>query len=131
MGVVVGLWGVLPKYVSPPLNTADRVEFADHVVPGVAVILLSAIALLWWKDRSPLASLGLGLAVLLAGFWMLATHLPLVAQATRGEAPWPGTIYHTASTLAVFGLGLLWCASYWRDVGASEVGAAESGSRSD
>ncbi|HEV2070439.1 MAG TPA: hypothetical protein VGR26_11640 [Acidimicrobiales bacterium] len=29
-----------------------------------------------------------GLGVVLAEFWMAATHLPLAVQATRGDAPW-------------------------------------------
>jgi len=56
-----------------------------------------------------------GMAVLLAGLWMMATHLPLVAEAMRGEAPWPATIYHTSAALAVFGLGLLWATVTWSE----------------
>ena len=57
------------------------------------------------------------MAVLLAGLWMMATHLPLVAEATRGDAPWPATIYHTSAALAVFGLGLLWATVTWSEAG--------------
>jgi len=48
-------------------------------------------------DRSqPVAQwmLPAGLVVTLAGIWMTMTHVPLVAQASRGEAPWAGTLFH-------------------------------------
>ena len=129
MGLVVGVWAMLPKFVTPPLNTADRVEFADHVVPGLVVVAVSAAVL---ALRRGAGSLGLvpffaGAVVLLAGFWMVATHVPLVAQAFRDEAPWAGTVYHTAAAVAVFGLGLLWTASHWPDL--AHAGAAEPAAR--
>ena len=122
LGLAVGVWALLPKYVTPPLNTSDRAEFADHVVPGV-VILGASLACLVWRNRQRLSLVPLfaGMAVVLAGFWMVATHLPLLVQAFGGDAPWAGTIYHTTSALAVFGLGLLWCATHWGDVAALEA----------
>jgi len=57
--------------------------------------------------------LSAGLAILLGGLWMTATHLPLVAQAARQEAPWGATIYHSSSALAVLILGLVWTGSSW------------------
>ena len=43
---------------------------------------------------------------------MTATHLPLMLQATRAEAPWDATIYHSVPGLAVLALGVVWTASY-------------------
>jgi hypothetical protein len=62
-----------------------------------------------------------GLVVLLAGFWMVATHVPLVAEAMRGEAPWPATLYHSSPAFAVFGFGLLWTMAHWSDLDAIEA----------
>jgi hypothetical protein len=45
--------------------------------------------------------------------WMAVTHLPLIAQATREEAPWAGTIYHSASALAMLGFSVIWMAAHW------------------
>ncbi len=115
LGVVVGLWGVLPRFVDSGLLTEDRVEVVDHVFPGVVVVIVSLIALVVAR-RSPRPGPFLfvvGLVVLLAGLFMFATHVPLVMQATRDEAPWGGTVFHTSSALAVLGLGLLWAATYW------------------
>jgi hypothetical protein len=124
IGLFVGLWALLPKYVTPPLNTSDTAEFADHVIPGVLILGASAACLL---RRNPqglsLVPLIAGMIVVLAGFWMVATHIPLVVQAFGGDAPWAGTIHHTASALAVFGLGLLWCTTHWSDLAALEAAA--------
>ncbi len=115
VGVVVGVWGSLPRFVDSGLLTEDRVEFIDHVVPGVVVIVVSLIsAAVTRRSATPGPFLFVaGLVVLLAGLFMVATHVPLVMQATRDEAPWGGTVFHTSAALAVLGLGLLWAASYW------------------
>jgi len=116
-GVPVALWASLPKYSGPALNTAASVEVTSHIVPAVVVLLAAIVGILAGRRPQGPGALRLiaGMIVLLAGMWMLATHLPLVAQATRGEAPWAGTIYHTAASLAVFGLGLLWSTVTWSE----------------
>lgn len=117
LGVVVGLWGTLPRFLDSGLNTEDAVETVDHVIPGIVVVVVSLIALAVAR-RSPKPGPMLflaGLVVLLAGLFMVATHVPLVMQATRDEAPWGGTVFHTSAALAVFGLGLLWAAGYWSE----------------
>ena len=115
LGVVVGVWGSLPRFVDSGLLTEDRVEVVDHVVPGVVVIVVSLISVaVARRSAAPGPFLFVaGLVVLLAGLFMVATHVPLVMQATRDEAPWGGTVFHTSAALAVFGLGLLWATTYW------------------
>lgn len=56
-----------------------------------------------------------GLGILLAGFWMVATHVPLVAQSRRGEVAGGTAAYHTAPGVAVALLGLAWAAVHWND----------------
>ena len=115
LGMVVGVWGSLPRFVDSGLLTDDRVEVVDHVVPGVVVIVVSLISVAVARRSStpgPFLFVA-GLVVLLAGLFMVATHVPLVMQATRDEAPWGGTVFHTSAALAVFGLGLLWATTYW------------------
>lgn len=125
VGIVVAVVGMLPKFWSPPLNTDDTVEIVDHVVPGV-IVLLACLATLAAR-RSPggggLIPFFSGMTVLLAGFWMFATHVPLVAEALTDKAPWTATIYHSSTALAVFGLGLLWCVTHWSDLAAAEAKA--------
>ncbi|MDQ6727397.1 MAG: hypothetical protein M3066_14700 [Actinomycetota bacterium] len=117
VGVAVAVWASLPKYSGPKLNVTSSKEVADHVIPAVVVLVASVVGILAGRRPSgpgPLRFLG-GMAVLLAGLWMMATHLPLVAQALRGDAPWAATIYHTSAALAVFGLGLLWATVTWAE----------------
>lgn len=114
-GVLVGAWALLPPYTGPALNTAARVEFADHVVPGVLVLAISIVSLLMARrDNADQLLFGAGLGVVLAGFWMVATHLPLVLQATRQQAPWGATLYHSTPGVAVLVLGVVWALTYNR-----------------
>lgn len=116
-GLLLGVWSMLPPFTGPPLNTATRVEVADHVVPGVVLLMASLAALALTRRRSrPALTLMSGLVVLLAGLWMTATHVPLVAQAARGEAPTGATAYHSVPGLVVLALGLCWAAAWWPDV---------------
>jgi hypothetical protein len=122
------VWASLPRFSGPKLNVAQSTEVVDHVVPAV-IVLLASLAGIAASRRvggpGAVRFLG-GMAVLLAGLWMMATHLPLVAEATRGEAPWPATIYHTSAALAVFGLGLLWATVTWSEAGDDAKPAAQA-----
>ncbi|MBW3557765.1 MAG: hypothetical protein KY454_12610 [Actinobacteria bacterium] len=105
-GLVAGLWAFLPVYSGPELDVARRVEIADHVLPGVVVLAACGAAVaLRLRDTMLLLA---GMAVGLAGFWMTATHLPLVLQAKNGQARWGAAIYHTLPGLAVLVVGLVW-----------------------
>lgn len=113
LGLLVGCWAVLPPYTGPALNTSDQVEFVDHVVPAIVIIAISVLAFLF--GRRPNATSVLfpaGLGIFLAGFWMTATHAPLVLQATRDQAPWDATIYHSLPGLAVLALGAVWAFTF-------------------
>lgn len=117
VGILAGVWAALPRFVSPDLNVAARREVADHVVPAVVVIALSVIALVLARSGAApeMFMFIAGLAICLAGLWMVATHVPLVAQAARGEpgVSWVATIWHCASAVAVAVLGIVWVATYW------------------
>lgn len=114
-GLLVGVVATLPHLVGPRLDTASGVEVVDHVVPGVIVLATSAavVAAGRFVRISGTAILGAGLTVVLAGLWMTATHVPLVAQAARHEAPWGATAYHCATAAAVLAVGLVWVRHSW------------------
>lgn len=113
LGLLVGAWALIPPYTGPALNTAERVEFVDHVVPGIVVIAISALAFLFASRAAAAGALfPAGLGIFLAGFWMSATHAPLVLQAIRDQAPWGATIYHSVPGLAVLALGAAWALTY-------------------
>ncbi|MDQ6805196.1 MAG: hypothetical protein M3065_09570 [Actinomycetota bacterium] len=42
----------------------------------------------------------------LAGFWILATHVPLVADAVHGKAHWGSTIWHASTAVPIVALSL-------------------------
>ncbi len=128
LGVLVGTWALLPRYGGPRLELGprgDQLEFVDHVVPGTLVIVVSLLALLIGRRATTMGPLfGVGLVILVAGLWMDATHLPLVLQATRGEAPWGATLHHSTPGLAVLLLGVGWCLLFRaRTAAPSRVGA--------
>ncbi len=117
VGVLIGIWAVLPPYSGPSLDTAQRVEVADHVVPGVVMVATAAAAYVAsLRAAGATWLLMAALLVTLSGVWMTATHVPLVAQALRQEAPWAATLYHTVPSVVVLGFGLVWAGSYWADV---------------
>jgi hypothetical protein len=116
-GIVVGIWAALPRFVSPHLNVAESKEVADHVVPALVAIALSVAALVLAR-RGPVPGMFMfvaGLAISLCGLWMVATHVPLVAQAARAEpgVTWAATVWHSAAAAAVALLGIGWVATYW------------------
>lgn len=124
-GLVVAVWGSLPYYSGPgpPRFVTDAsVEFANHVVPAVAVALASIWVLLARRRPSGAgaAPFFAGMVVLLAGLFVVATHAPLVAQAFSDEAPWDAAIFHSSTALATFGLGLLWSVAHWSDLSEIE-----------
>lgn len=125
LGLLVGGWALLPPYSGPALNTADTVELVDHVVPGVVVIATALGSFLLGRDgRRSQMLFPTGLVIVLAGFWMTATHLPLVLQATRQQAPWGATIYHSLPGLAVLLLGVAWALTY-REPGDEAAGGRQ------
>ena len=128
VGLAIAVWASLPQYSGPKLNVEASKEVADHIIPAIVVLIASLVGIM--AGRRPQGPGGMrfiaGMAVLLAGLWMMATHLPLVAEAMRDEAPWPATIYHTSSALAGFGLGLLWSTVTWSEAGDEAEATAKA-----
>ena len=116
VGVVLGLWAIAPNFTGPTLVLQDpSVEIVDHVVPGVAVLVASVVALAvaWSRPRPEPVLFLTGATVAAAGLWMVATHVPLLLQAVLGDAPWSAALYHLAPSVAVLWLGLAWTVRYW------------------
>lgn len=109
----LGAWTVVVPYlgraIGLDLNVAPRVEVVDHVLPGT---LIAAIGVyLAFGPYSKAASgwsrlVGGGLSFL-AGFWVLATHVPLLSQAAEGKAPWGATLWHASTAIPLVAL------SFW------------------
>jgi hypothetical protein len=114
----LAVWAAAPPYVGPSLDTARRVEVGDHVVPA-AVVATASVAAVVIAARScsrPVALLVCGLSIWLAGLWMTVTHVPLVGQATRGQAPWGSVIHHLAPCVVVLAFGSVCVRTLWSDL---------------
>lgn len=111
----IAAWTIVVPYLGEALGLSvpvrGIVEVVDHVVPGAiaasAALLLRARAL-----SGPLAghrsALPIAGAAFLAGFWVLATHLPLLVDAARTDQPWDAAIWHSITGLPVAALAA-WC----------------------
>ena len=116
-GLVIGVWAMLPPWVGPKLHGIPvKREVVDHIVPGIVVVAASVLVLVAGRRGRSAETLGLltGMIVFLAGFWMTATHLPLVGQAQDGSVPVPSVVNHVLPGLTLAALGIVWSASYWR-----------------
>jgi hypothetical protein len=111
---VLGAWSILPPYVGPPLglklDTATRLEVADHVVPGVIVFASATMAAIAVRrGRAMTESLlvlgAIGVSVL-GGIWETATHVPLLFQGGESNAPWGAVLLHSTAGPAVLALSL-------------------------
>lgn len=91
---VLALWGMLAPYAGRlagfEVNTRPIVEVIDHVVPGLVLLLLAALAGGTGRGSLPAALLGV-----LAAFWMVATHVPLVVEAAAGGVEWGAAMWHS------------------------------------
>lgn len=112
VGIVVGVWALGAPYVGPQLGVAPRVELVDHVVPGLCVVALSMFALTRAARRSPPTMFVIGLAVALAGAWVTATHVSLLARASRHEVSQLAAVHHALPGLAVVCVGAAWALTH-------------------
>lgn len=81
------------------LHVPTRLEIADHVIPGAAVLVCSALLLHPTAVAAPGSVLRLvliGLACL-GGFWITATHAPLVQDALDGVSGWGPALLHLSA----------------------------------
>ena len=130
VGLPIALWASLPQYSGPKLYVEASKEVADHIIPAIVILIASLIGIAASRrPQGPGATRFIaGMVVLLAGLWMMATHIPLLAQTMRGDADaasWPATIYHFSSALAAFGLGLLWATVTWSEAGDEDEPAPQ------
>lgn len=50
---------------------------------------------------------------MLAGFWMVATHVGLLSQAQEGIVTWGSVAWHATPGVAVSMLGVTWMIRFW------------------
>lgn len=105
--VILGAWSVLPPYIGPglglELDVSSDVEFVDHVVPGVLVVVGGTISVVLARGGAAgsLADvIALGVCCL-AGFWQVATHFTLWLDAGDPARPWDAVILHATAGPAI------------------------------
>jgi hypothetical protein len=109
-GLIVGLYAMAPGFYLDGLHVKRGAEVVDHVVPGLAILVL-VFAAIMWGQRVPALPLFSGAGILLAGVWMTDTHIGLVRQAFDGQAPGGATAYHASTAFVVDVLAVAWL---WR-----------------
>ncbi len=112
---LLGAWTIVVPYLATALGlevkVSSLVEVVDHVVPG-ALVAVAGVYLTMLARRRSLAgaqsALLAGGVCFLAGFWVLSTHVPLLADASRSRVSWGAAIWHFSTALPVLVLAL-WC----------------------
>lgn len=111
--VVLGAWTILVPYAARPLglgvDVASRIEIVDHVVPGTIVAVLGLfLARSARRDGAAGETLRMiaGGICFLCGFWVLATHVPLVMDAGSGREEWGAAIWHMSTAPLIVILSL-------------------------
>lgn len=99
-----GVWSAVIPYFGPALGIAPdstwRLQFADHIVPGLLVVVSACFGVAWSLRTSRLrqdAIVRLSTPIFLSGLWMVSTHLPLILQALRHERPWVLAVFHSSA----------------------------------
>lgn len=109
--VAVGAWTAIVPYLGPALgfdvDVSATVEVVDHVIPG-AVVVAAGLYLRRLAGRRARAGeryalLAAGVSFL-AGFWVFATHLPLLGDAADAAVSWEAAIWHSVAALPIAGL---------------------------
>jgi hypothetical protein len=108
----LGAWTIVVPYLGRAIglavNVASKVEIVDHVLPGTVVLVIGTYLAVNAYRETPGAlnrAIGGGLCFL-AGFWVLATHVPLVVDAARGTESWGPTLWHAITAVPVVLLSL-------------------------
>jgi len=112
-----GAWTIVVPYLATVLGlevkgVSSLVEVVDHVVPG-ALVAAAGLHLTMLARRRSLAgvtsALLAGGVCFLAGFWVLSTHVPLLADAARpASVSWAAALWHSSTAVPVVALAL-WC----------------------
>lgn len=109
----IGAWNIAVPYLATALgldvNVEDIVEVVDHAVPG-AIVVAAALFLRKLARRGRLAGQSTALIAsgiaFLAGFWVLATHVPLWGDAADSAVSWEAAIWHSIASLPIVALAV-------------------------
>ena len=104
--VLFGIWGLVAPYLGKAIgfavDTRPINEVVDHVVPGIVILGVSITAIVM-RRRAVWGSV----AIVAAGIWMTATHIPLIKQAADGDASMSAALWHSIPGMVVLALGAI------------------------
>ncbi len=99
--LAAGAWAIVVPYLADALglelDVAAATEVIDHVVPGALAVAFSAVLLRDADRVGELAWLVAAGAAFLTGFWITATHAPLLLEASDGLSPWDASLVHLSA----------------------------------
>lgn len=118
--LMIGLYAMAPGIWLDGLVVKRNAEIVDHVIPGLFVLAMILLAVSWGPDRRGASTVvfGASLVIALAGLWMSATHVGLLVQGIRGQAPGWAVTYHCSTAFLTLALGLTWVGRHWGAVSA-------------
>ncbi|MGH9070008.1 MAG: hypothetical protein ACRDX8_02275 [Acidimicrobiales bacterium] len=121
--LLIGLYAMAPGIWLGGLHVKRNAEIVDHVIPGLVVLASILVAVSWGPARRGASTVlfGASLVIGLAGLWMAATHVGLLLQGIRGQAPGPSVAYHCSTAFLTLVLGVTWVGRHWSAV-ASPAG---------
>ncbi len=104
LGLFTGVVPYLGRAIGLRVDVASTVEVVDHVLPGALVATVGAYLFVLGRRGAAVGHwptlLGTG-ACFLAGFWVFATHVPLLADAARGNVRWGAALWHTSTAVPI------------------------------
>lgn len=97
--LLVGVWGTIAPWVAQGFDVEPSLKIIDHLVPG-SLTLLAVLFSLYRRARghpdNDIRALTAAATMLFMGFFMAATHVPLVFQDLGfGTFPRPGVLVHS------------------------------------
>src|SRR5436190_4231002 len=109
----IGAWTALVPYfaklIGLRVDVPGRVEVVDHVVPGIVIAALAGW-LAWRAHSGPVlgttAAGTVGGVCFLAGFWVAATHVPLIRDAADARESWGAALWHASTALPILAISL-------------------------
>ena len=110
-GLIIGLYAMMPAFIVGSIHLHKSTEVVDHVVPGILVLAL-VLAAIVRRAQPDTLMLGAGVGILLAGFWMVLTHIGLARQALDNEVSKTTALYHCSTALLTAALGVAWVYRY-------------------
>ncbi|MHB1535893.1 MAG: hypothetical protein ACYC1D_15050 [Acidimicrobiales bacterium] len=109
-GLVVGLYATLTGFYVASLHVQQVTQVTDYIIPGMVVLAMVYVAIRWGDSSRSITVPRL--VTLLAGVWMVVSHIGLVGQSLRQPPDWAAVFYEGSTALTVLMLAVVWIWHY-------------------